>query len=122
VAAYLSTGTAGNGKCLGYEADAQVGCPAVGAIDILQALVPASGATISNLQVQLDANAAGSGNTVTVLDNAVATTLTCTVPSGSKTCSDATHSVSVIAGHFLTVQVTNQSGAANRAYRVSFRY
>jgi len=99
-----------------------VACPTVGAIDNLQALVPANGVTITNLEVKLDAAAAGSGNTVTVKDNGTATALTCTVTSGTTTCADSTNSVSVTAGHFLTVQVTNNAGAANRQYRVSFRY
>jgi hypothetical protein len=88
----------------------------------LEALVPANGATINNLQVKIDANAAGSGNKVTVFDNGAATALTCTVAAGSQTCSDTTDSVAVTAGHFLTVKVNTLASANDRKYRVSFRY
>jgi hypothetical protein len=81
--------------------------------------VPNGGAAVSHLFVQLDANAAGSGNKVAVLDNGFEV-LTCTVPSGASTCQNA-GSATVLAGHYLQVQVTTLSGAANRKYRVSFR-
>jgi len=86
-----------------------------------EVLVPASGGTVSNLQVSLGANAAGSGNLVEVTDNGTVI-ISCTVTSGTSTCSDTTTSVTVSAGHFLQVSVTNNAGAQNREYLVSFRF
>ena len=74
------------------------------------------------MQVQIDANAAGSGNVVTLLLNGNTTALTCTVAAGSKTCTDTTHSVTLAAGDNIQVQVTNNAGAANREYRVVFHW
>jgi len=84
--------------------------------------VPASGATLSNLEVQLDAAAAGSGNTVDVVNNGTGAVLfSCTVTAGNTTCTN-TGTASVAAGVYLEVKVTNNTGAANRKYRVTFRY
>jgi len=91
-------------------------------VDVDLALVPVNGGTASGMRVQLDQNSAGSGNTVTLLVNGTATALTCTVTAGSKTCVDSTHSVTLAAGDEMQVQVTNNAGAANRQYLVSFRY
>jgi hypothetical protein len=63
---------------------------------------------------------------VTVKDNGVATVLACPVAGGTITCSDTTHSVTVAAGHFLTVQVTNKPVPTTSISRqlplLSFRY
>ena len=84
--------------------------------------MPASGATLSNLEVQLDAAAAGSGNTVDVVNNGTGAVLfSCTVTAGNTTCTN-TGTASVAAGVYLEVKVTNNAGAANRKYRVTFRY
>jgi hypothetical protein len=82
--------------------------------------MPAGGATLTNLQVQIDAAAAGSGNTVDILDNGTAV-LSCTVTSGNTTCQN-TGSVAVAAGHYLQAKITKNSGAADRKYRVSVRF
>ena len=49
---FLSTANAANNQWLGYEEDMHATCPTVGAIDVLQALVPGNGATISNLALR----------------------------------------------------------------------
>ena len=81
--------------------------------------MPENGGSVSRLFVQLDANAAGSGNKVAILDNGIEV-LSCTVTSGTSTCSNS-GSTNVLAGHYLQVQVSNLSGAFSRRYRVSFR-
>ena len=48
----MSTANAANNQWLGYEEDMHATCPTVGAIDVLQALVPGNGATISNLALR----------------------------------------------------------------------
>ena len=54
--------------------DAHAACPAAGtATDVFEALIPVGGATANDLEVHLDANAAGSGNTVTVKDSVLNT-------------------------------------------------
>jgi len=115
--------TVTSGQCLAFEGDNHATCPSTAGLpaDVLYTLgpVPNGGTTISNLDAQLDANAAGSGNKVAVLDNGVEV-LSCTVTSGHSTCVNA-GSVAVAAGHYLQVQVTNLSGSVSRKYRVSFR-
>ena len=73
-------------------------------------------ATISHLLATTGNSAAN--QTVTVLDNAVTTLLTCTTTAASpQSCSDDTHSVTIPAGDFLQVAVTNGSGS----WRVTFQ-
>jgi hypothetical protein len=86
-------------------------------------LVPASGATVSNLFARIStAPAAGASYTITVMDNGVDTSVTCTI-SALTTCSNTTDSVSVDPGHYLQVKVTQTLGAtSNRMYGVSFRF
>jgi len=126
VAWFLSTSAnATNNQCLGAFGNDHAACTtatASGQVGLDAVIVPSGGATISKLQVQLDTNAAGSGNKVTVLDNGSATALTCTVASGTSTCTDSTDSVSITAGHYLQVKITNNAGAADRKYQVSFRF
>jgi hypothetical protein len=76
--------------------------------------------TVSKLFAQIDANAAGSGNLVSVLDNGT-DVFNCTITVGTTTCTN-TGSVAVAQGHYLQVKVHNNTGAANRKYRVSFGY
>jgi hypothetical protein len=75
---------------------------------------------VSHLFAQIDSAAAGSGNTVNVLDNG-AIVLFCTITSGNTTCTNPA-SVTVAAGDYLQVRVEDNAGAADRMYRVSFRY
>jgi len=89
-------------------------------MDIDTILVPASGATVSNLQVEVDAAAAGSGNTVQVLDNGTPV-FSCPVLVGTTTCSNS-GSVAIAAGHRVQVRVVNNAGAASQKYSVSFRW
>jgi hypothetical protein len=113
---------ASSGQCIatnGYDGHAT--CPSTAGFptDVVYTYgpMPAS-TTISVLEVQIDANAAGSGNTVSVLDNG-SSILSCTVTSGNSTCSNG-GSATVTQGDYLQVQVTNNAGASNRKYRVAF--
>jgi hypothetical protein len=75
-----------------------------------------TGGTISHL-VAVTANSAAN-QTVTVLDNAAPTQLTCTTTTAApQDCSDDTHSIPIPAGDFLQVQVTNGAGS----WRVTFQ-
>jgi hypothetical protein len=78
---------------------------------------------VTDLQVNIDANAAGSGNKVEILDNneSMSPPITCTVPAGSKTC-NSTASATIAADHYLTAKVTELSGAQHRQYKVMIRY
>ena len=83
--------------------------------------MPAGGATIANLFAVTDTTPTGANTyTVAVLDNG-ASVFTCTVTSSGPTCSN-TGSVSVAAGHYLQVRITNNGAAAAARWRVSFRY
>jgi hypothetical protein len=57
------------------------------------------------------------GQTITVLDNGVATTLTCQNTTGS-TCNDDTDTPTIQAGHFLEVSVT---GGTASPWKVTFQ-
>jgi hypothetical protein len=73
-------------------------------------------ATISHL-LAVTANSAAD-QIVTVLDNLDPTPLTCTTTAASlESCSDDTHSVVILAGHFLQVRVTDGGGS----WRVTFQ-
>src|SRR5439155_26094019 len=107
--------SASSAECLGANGvDTHVTCPSTAGLPTnLTATVgpvPNGGATVTNLFAQLDANAAGSGNKVSVLDNGT-DVFNCTVLSGTSTCSNG-GAVNVVAGHYLQVQVTNLSGAS----------
>jgi hypothetical protein len=83
--------------------------------------IPAGGTTISNLYALSDTTPAGAQTyTVAVLDNGTAV-FSCTVGSTGPTCSN-TGSTPVAEGHYLQVQITNNGGALNARWRVSFRY
>jgi hypothetical protein len=71
--------------------------------------------TISNLLAT--SNNSATGQVVTVLDNGVATALTCTNLAGTS-CSDTVDSVLIPAGHFLQVQVL---GGNSSHWRVTFQ-
>ena len=61
------------------------------------------------------ASGSGKTDTVTVLKNGSATALTCSMANTSS-CSDATHSFTVSAGDYLTMQIVVQSGAATTVH------
>jgi hypothetical protein len=104
--------------------DAHAACPSTAGLpaDTTYTLgpVPEGGVTVSHLFAQIDAAAAGSGNLVSVLDNGTAV-FSCTITVGNTTCTNS-GSVAVIAGHYLQVRITKNTGAADRKYRVSFGY
>jgi len=122
VASWLSQATAKDNECIGFFNDWHGACSTTPDVkrDIL--LVPVNGGTAAGLQVQLDQNAAGSGNTFTVVVNGTLSALKCTVLSGSKTCSDSTHSVALHAGDNVQVRMDENAGANDRSPIISFRY
>lgn len=73
---------------------------------IINMVIPFA-ATIKNMHVYHN-NTAGNGNNIvyTLLKNAVATSLTVTIPSTTQTASDTVNSASVSAGDRLTVEIT----------------
>jgi hypothetical protein len=76
--------------------------------------MPAGGVTIS--QLQADTSGTATGQVVTVLDNGVATALTCINLSGSS-CRNTINIVSILAGDFLQVEV---NGGTASTWRVTF--
>jgi hypothetical protein len=84
--------------------------------------VPASGGAVSNLFARVDtAPGTGQSYTVDVLDNGTAI-YSCTITTGNTTCTNTTAGVAVTAGHYLQVRITNNGGAPNKAFTVSFRW
>jgi hypothetical protein len=75
------------------------------------------GSTMTLSQLAASTNGTATGQTITVLDNGVATTLTCQNTSGS-TCNDNVHTPTIQAGHFLQVSVTGGTGSP---WKVTFR-
>lgn len=77
-------------------------------------IIPCNG-TVTDLLVQSNSNT--TGNTVITLYDSLggntisysATTLTCTISSGTKSCSDVSHSYTGTHGHLLLLRVTNSS-------------
>jgi hypothetical protein len=61
---------------------------------------------------------------ITVLDNGVATALTCSIAKGATTCTDPAHSFIASAGDFLQVRVANSSSntVSKPRYIASFMY
>jgi hypothetical protein len=117
--------TALSGQCIGAMwTDGHGTCPSTVGMptDITYTIGPLPAAvSIANLSVITDANAAGSGNTVQVLDNGSATALACTVATGASTCT-AARPVTVSVGHYLQVQVVKNAGAADRKFRITFTF
>ncbi len=82
-----------------------------------------AGLTIQNLSVIASAAPDVGPVTVTVLDNGVATTLTCTIAKAAAACSDSADSFSTAAGSFLEVRVANDpSNTVNPRFIASFTY
>ena len=83
------------------------------------AVIPAA-ETASNLHVSTDGSVLSLGGTVklTLMVNGVASTLSCTVPSGASMCADSTHTVALAAGNEVAFEVLNAGLAV--AVPVSF--
>ena len=75
-----------------------------------QTPMPRAG-TVSNFFVRLDATIAAQGFVFTVDKNGVATTITCTVATGTQACSDTTHSVSFVQGDLISVHANKNGGS-----------
>ena len=85
--------------------------------DLVFGPIPTGGTTISHLKVEASASNTA---TITALDNGTATTVTCTMTSGT-TCSDDTHSAFIAEGHYVEVQVAN-GNAPEVAFVAAFIY
>jgi len=60
---------------------------------------------------------------VTVLNNGVATSLSCTIAKATTSCTDSAHSFTTAAGSFLQVRVSNDTtNAVNPRFAVTFAY
>lgn len=73
-------------------------------------------ATISKLTLKLPTNATGTGTTVTLYKNNVATTLTVTCATGVTTGQDLTHSITVAEGDEISVKITCDTDAASATF------
>ena len=113
----ISNGNLGN--------NVHAACPAAGITDTTysEGPVPLGGGTMVNLYAQVVvAPATTNTQRATVLVNGVASTLFCEITGPATTCT-AAGPVTVAAGAYLQVQITNTSGTyAGRTWRVSFRY
>jgi len=84
--------------------------------------IPTAGA-IAKLRVKLSGNvAAGATVTITLIVNSVASALTATVTAGNAIAEDITHSVNVVAGDTVSLQVTTTGapGALNAFWTTEF--
>lgn len=110
VASAFCTGTTGSA-----ETEFLNGAACSGATTATFRYVVTSPGELANLRVFSSAVAVGGAgkDVLTVLKNAVATTITCTIAAAGTTCSDSTHSAAVVAGDVLTFQfVTATSDTA----------
>jgi hypothetical protein len=83
-----------------------------------------AGGTLSNFEGRTAAALSSGSVTFKVFKNGVETTVTCAIPSGQRTCTDSTHSVTFTAGDTLAVEVTTAAiGTGNqRQPRWSAKY
>src|SRR5262249_29165665 len=73
--------------------------------------IPTEAYTVSRIYVQLGGNVPASQSAViTVMDNAAAQSVTCTIAAGAATCNDTAHSFTSTAGHKLDVRVNCSGG------------
>jgi hypothetical protein len=116
---FISTSNVASGNCLSTF-DAQAACTTGGMADDL-VTVPASGGFVSNLYAKTNtAPTGGNSYTVSVLDNGTAI-YSCTIASGTTTCTNTGAGVAVSAGDYLQVQITNNV-APNKQFVASFRF
>lgn len=95
------TGTTGSG-----ETEYLNGAACSGATTATYRYTVTSYGTLANLYISGSANVVSMGSdAVTVYKNGSSTTITCTLASGTKACSDTTHSVAVAPGDYIQVQV-----------------
>jgi hypothetical protein len=84
-------------------------------------LVPADGALVGDLQVDVLSTVTNGSITVAVIDDANTTIASCIITSGT-TCASTGPAVSVAAGATLRVMVTNTSTSSDALMWASFRY
>ena len=93
------------------------GAACIGATTATYGYIVTTPGEAANLRVSTTVAVAGPGDAVTVLKNAVATTVTCTIATAALSCSDSTHSFAVVAGDRLTFRIV--AGAGDTAANVS---
>jgi hypothetical protein len=91
-----------------YTTCTSVSCP--------EAVPMTRAGTLQNLHVTATANTTG---TFTIIKNGVATTLTCAL-SANSTCNDTTHSVSIVRGDDIAIQISGAATAKPATYNVEF--
>ena len=123
-----SSANAGNNQCLGIFSDQHVACPTSPLFGGTFGPLPRSG-TVANLTAVVGAApASGKSWTIQVLDggsdgSGTTVVYSCTVATGATTtsgCGAGGGGATVPAGHFLKVQVTTSSGAANTTWVAMF--
>ena len=67
--------------------------------------------TLSGFSAHAGSAVGTGGVTLTVFADGSATTVTCTIPSGSLSCTDSTHTASFSAGDTIEVRIQNPTGA-----------
>jgi hypothetical protein len=77
----------------------------------------AAGGTASNFRGHVGSAVGAGGIVLTLYLNGSATAISCSIPSGSSSCSDLTHTVAVSAGDVIAVQLTNSTGTLLREVR-----
>jgi hypothetical protein len=82
-----------------------------------------AGQPVGNLSAAASAAPNVGPVTITVLNNGVATAVTCTIAKSTTSCTDTAHSFSTAAGSFLEAKVTNDpSNTVSPRFVVSFTY
>jgi hypothetical protein len=71
--------------------------------------VPIS-ATLSDFRAHAGSAVGGSGVTLTVMKNGTATSITCTIPSGSSSCTDSSDTVAFTTADVIAVRIQNGTG------------
>lgn len=71
--------------------------------------VPIAG-TLSNFSVHTGTAVSGGNLILTVLKNGIATSITCTIASGTSSCSDSTDTVALTTAATIAVEIQNSSG------------
>ncbi|HEX4520407.1 MAG TPA: hypothetical protein VH063_12570 [Gaiellaceae bacterium] len=77
----------------------------------------ASAATVSGFRGRVGSAVGGGGVVLTLYLDGSATAVSCSIPSGSTSCTDSAHSVSISAGDVIAVQLANSTGTLLREVR-----
>ncbi len=134
VATFFSTASVSSGQCVGNielgtsnHSACLAGVSGFSSdVTLLAGPVPASGGTVADLKAFTSGAPTGAQSyTVNVLDATPSTAtvlLTCTVNSSTSSSCSSSSAVTVAAGHYLEVRITNNNSAPSVPWRISFRY